>query len=175
MAASTDGESWVELEDFVQLLIDTGNASLGSEIDLPNREALQRAVDKLGKLCATIKAIETRRRYAAIRTTANTRSKTRIGSTTASGAYLRSPTTCRANPMTVPTMAMSHSDWRTRSSRIFGEASVRSYFLTRLVLRCSATDVTPNTSAAPTAAATPAAMDTGLAARPLTRPYPPGR
>jgi hypothetical protein len=49
-------EDWTELETFVRVLIDTGNASLESKI--PDREPLQWAVDKLGKFCAAIEAVE---------------------------------------------------------------------------------------------------------------------
>jgi hypothetical protein len=53
---SDAGEDWTELENFVRMLIDTGNASLESKI--PDREPLQWAVDKLGKFCAAIEAVE---------------------------------------------------------------------------------------------------------------------
>jgi hypothetical protein len=53
---SDAGEDWTELENFVRMLIDTGNASLESKI--PDREPLQWALDKLGKFCAAIEAVE---------------------------------------------------------------------------------------------------------------------
>jgi hypothetical protein len=53
---SDAGEDWTELENFVRMLIDAGNASLESKI--PDREPLQWAVDKLGKFCAAIEAVE---------------------------------------------------------------------------------------------------------------------
>ncbi len=53
---SDAGEDWTELENFVRMLIDTGNASLESKI--PDREPLQWPVDKLGKFCAAIEAVE---------------------------------------------------------------------------------------------------------------------
>jgi hypothetical protein len=53
---SDAGEDWTELENFVRMLIDTGNASLESKI--PDREPLQWAVDKLGSFCAAIEAVE---------------------------------------------------------------------------------------------------------------------
>jgi hypothetical protein len=46
----------LDLEGLVRFLIDTGNASLESKI--PDREPLQWAVDKLGKFCAAIKAVD---------------------------------------------------------------------------------------------------------------------
>jgi hypothetical protein len=104
------------------------------------------------------------RRHAMIRA-ANIRSHTRIGSTSARGPNL-SATTCRAKPTTVPPIAVTHSGCRTRSSRILGD-STRSV-LTRFVLRCSATDDIPNTSAAMVAAATAIGADN----RPPVRPAP---
>jgi hypothetical protein len=55
---SDAGEDWTELETFVRVLIDTGNASLESKVKIPDREPLQWAIDKLSRFCAAFEAIE---------------------------------------------------------------------------------------------------------------------
>jgi hypothetical protein len=83
--------------------------------------------------------------------TAKIRPQISSGSTSASGPYL-SASTWRANPSRVPPTDASHRGCRIRSRKIRGDSGWRD--LTRLVLRWSATEATPNTSAAATAATT---------------------
>ena len=107
--------------------------------------------------------------------TAKTRSKTSSGCTTARLPKLRA-TTCKAKAARFVTMAISHNGCLTKSSRIAGD-SARSV-LTRLVLRWSATDDIPKSSAATKAVTTAMVCISSSAgigrggARPLPGPYP---
>ncbi|MDX6422449.1 MAG: hypothetical protein QOG28_7069 [Trebonia sp.] len=83
--------------------------------------------------------------------TAKTRSKTSSGCTTARLPKLRA-TTCKAKAARFVTIAISHNGCLAKSSRIAGD-SARSV-LTRLVLRWSATDDIPKSSAATRAVTT---------------------
>jgi hypothetical protein len=72
---------------------------------------------------------------------------------------LVSATTCRANPATFAARAVSHNSCRTRSTKIRGDSTRRCS--TRFVLRWSATDDIPRSSAAPMAATAAISEDIG--------------
>jgi len=103
--------------------------------------------------------------------TAKTRSKTSSGCTSARLPKL-SATTCKAKPTTFATMPMSHNGCRTRSNRIAGD-SARSV-LTRLVLRASATEDIPKSSAPAKAVTTATVIKLGLTPRCQFRQASPG-
>jgi hypothetical protein len=95
-------------------------------------------------------------RYQMVRT-AKIRSHTRNGWTSARLPKL-SAATCRANPTRFAPRAVTHNGCRTRSAKIRGDsAGARP----RYVLRWSATEDTPNSSADPTAVITAISGDNG--------------